>query len=397
MSSRLLGVLSLLVLLFAVAVPLVADAAAPRMVSVAWQDSVTRAPEEREPARDHEGSDFEVGEIEGLPEDEDDMVPDSLWMPDDDAPVGTAVKIPPGSGDASPDEEDRGAPDSTQVHDACAPGDTAVVIGSEGCAAMPDDESFDACFDMDGDGVPEGFTWEWQSGGDWMKIVVYKKIGDQYRKLFSRGVESLGFAPAAWFLRESPQPKGLFMSRAGGSSGYGLYSLDFKRRKFVPVNREFFFTGIEFLDFDGDGQREIFMEGRGHVRRGGLGLGVYRWNGERYGLWWPDWELDKRLWGFPYPVYGRLADVDGDDRPELVVMLDTEKHTAEKWERDDFEGTRELGIWSLGAGGPKLLAKCTLPPATNLWDPALGTITRGCVSIQAPLRPAPSRPSVSLR
>lgn len=227
--------------------------------------------------------------------------------------------------------------------------------------------TFYGVFNLESDGSPEVFIDYWspslRQGEDDVTLLVYKKLRGKYRKYLKLKAQSLGYAPGAWFLKEKPHPKAIFMTRYGGSSGTGLFYLNLKNKSLDLISGGVFLEGQPvFEDLDGDGIAEIFLPGRGRDRTSEMGGAILHWSDEGYKLWWPNWP------SLPYVIYAKLVDLDKDGRKEIVAVLDPTGASPE----DEFHGRtarRELGVWKVENGNPVLSSKTELPNSAYLGEP----------------------------
>jgi len=231
-----------------------------------------------------------------------------------------------------------------------------------------DDSAFYGIFDANGDGEPRLFLDYWPKSGDpdcpkeyrdeshdaevpcgAVALQVYQRTGDTFREEMKLGAPTAGYSPAAWFIRESPLNKALFMTRCQGSGGNCLYYLDFKKRVLETVSEDCLQADPRFEDIDHDGTAEIFLENRGRDRTAVNGAALMRWDNGNYRIWWPNWSA------LPYVMYAELSDVDGDGKKEIVAILDPGNESSQ----------RQLGIWKLDRGEWKLIDKVGLPDADD--------------------------------
>lgn len=231
--------------------------------------------------------------------------------------------------------------------------------------------TFYGAFDLDGNGSPEIFLDYWPPFDDPdsenMVLLVYKKIRGKYQPYLRLKAESIGYAPGAWFIKESPHPKAIFMTRYGGSSGVGLFYLNLKKKSLDLISGPVLIEGSpEFLDIDGDGMAEVFLPGRGRDRTSNPGAAILHWKDEGYGIWWPDWT------GLPNVIYAALADMDGDGKKEIVAVLEPED--SEKFTDGETWMPRELGVWKVATEGPTLVSKTKVPDSKYLAYPTIGRV-----------------------
>ena len=241
---------------------------------------------------------------------------------------------------------------------------------------------FDGIYDLDNSGAPEVFFDYWPSSDDpncpkqdregsdtrcdAIALLVYKKSDGTYREYAKLNAPTQGYSPGAWFLSESPLRKALFQTRCGGSSGDCLFYLDWKNRALDSIaDGLFMIEEPQILDLYGDGHHEIFLTARGYDRTAEQGAALLRWKDDTYRVWWPTWDSP------PYVIYARLVKVDGDDRRDIVAVLDT-------GEQGYKESTlRELGIWKLTDGSWSLADKTKIPDSQAIGSPELADIKPG--------------------
>jgi hypothetical protein len=233
--------------------------------------------------------------------------------------------------------------------------------------------TFYGAFDVDGDGLPEVFLDYWSpldsQDEDNVVLLVYKKLRGKYRQYLKLKAESLGYAPAGWFIKEPPHAKAIFMTRYGGSSGTGLFYLNLRERSLDLISSPMYLEGCpEFLDMDGDGIAEIFLEGRGRDRTSNPGAALLRWKDEGYTMWWPNWT------GTPTVIYATLADVDGDGKKEIVAVLEPEGIDLDEYIQGETAMPRELGVWRVETGGITQISKTKLPDSKHISYPTIGRV-----------------------
>src|SRR5208337_832334 len=145
----------------------------------------------------------------------------------------------------------------TEVRDSLRCGSPATLPGKVVEKLQRDDSAFYGIFDANGDGEPRLFLDYWPKSGDpdcpkeyrdeshdaevpcgAVALQVYQRTGDTFREEMKLGAPTAGYSPAAWFIRESPLNKALFMTRCQGSGGNCLYYLDFKKRVLETVSED---------------------------------------------------------------------------------------------------------------------------------------------------------------
>jgi hypothetical protein len=201
--------------------------------------------------------------------------------------------------------------------------------------ARPDWSFFDGIYDLDDSGSPEIFIDYWpRADSDDVTLLVYKKSGRTYREYMKLSAPTEGYAPGAWFIKDSPLRKAIFMTRCGGSSGDCLFYLDWKNRSLKNISDDLFLIDDPVIeDVDGDGISEIFVTARGYDRTSGQGAALLHWKAGTYRVWWP---ISKP----PYVIYARLVAVGGDDHQEIIAVLDTMGAEGQQESK-----SRELAIW----------------------------------------------------
>jgi hypothetical protein len=233
--------------------------------------------------------------------------------------------------------------------------------------------TFYGVFDVDSDGSPEVFVDYWspihRKGGDNVVLLVYKKILGKYSQYLRLKAPSLGYNPGAWFFTEPPHPKAVFMTRSGGSSGSGLFYLNLKTKSLDLISGPIILEGHpEFLDMNGDGIAEIFLPGRGRDRTSKPGAAILRWNDQGYQMWWPNWT------GTPNVIYATAVDVDGDQKKEVVAVLEPEGLDIDRNGDGKTASLRELAVWKVTTEGMVLLSRSNLPDAKFLSEPTIGRV-----------------------
>jgi hypothetical protein len=231
--------------------------------------------------------------------------------------------------------------------------------------------TFYGAFDIDGDGSPEVFLDYWHPFDnpreETVVLLVYKRIRGKYQQYLKLKAESIGYAPAAWFINESPHPKAIFMTRYGGSSGTGLFYLNMNKKSLDLISSPMFLEAYpKFLDLDGDGVKEIFLHGRGRDRTSNPGGAILRWKDDGYKMWWPDWT------GLPTVIYASVADMDGNGKKEVVAVLEPED--SEKFTDGGTWMPRELGVWKVATEGITLVSKTKIPDSRYLAYPTIGRV-----------------------
>jgi hypothetical protein len=223
--------------------------------------------------------------------------------------------------------------------------------------------------DVDNDGNPEVFLDYWPGLEDHVVLLVYKKKRGTYRLWLHLKAETMGYAPAAWFLNEPPHPKAIFMTRYGGSSGDGLFYLDLNKKSLDLISGNVYLENQPTVeDIDGDGMAEIFLPGRGRDRTGQSSAAVLHWKDEAYQMWWPDWP------SLPYVIYAELVDIDRDGIKEIVAVLEPEEFDDRKYVQLETKMSRKLGVWKLKDDVLAPISIIPLPDSDHISYPTLGGI-----------------------
>jgi len=208
-----------------------------------------------------------------------------------------------------------------------------VKIGSSVIKTEAGEGFFDGIFDLDDSGSPEVFIDYWPSRDDpncparyrdeddpacnGIALLVYKKINGNYRQLATLNAPSEGYSPGAWFIKDSPLPKAIFQTRYGGSSGNGLFYLNWKKRSLELITDDFYmlrspvYEGVEV-----DGNSEIFITARGYDRTADQGAALLHWKDNTYKVWWPTWAAP------PYVMSAQLVTIGKDRTESIVAVLD---------------------------------------------------------------------------
>lgn len=164
------------------------------------------------------------------------------------------------------------------------------------------------------------------------------------------------------------------MTRYGGSGGYGLFYLNWRKRSLELITDEIYLVGDPiFEDLDGDGFVEIFLPGNSTGWRSTWGAAVLRWESNSYKIWWPDWTSQKIMESrprpspinIPYVMYARLVDLEDDGQKEIVAVLDAGGESQ----------LRELGVWKLAKGTFTLADKVALPDWDMIWSEIVNIVT----------------------
>ncbi|HUO04481.1 MAG TPA: hypothetical protein VMU16_04720 [Candidatus Binataceae bacterium] len=229
--------------------------------------------------------------------------------------------------------------------------------------------TFYGIFDLAGDGTLEAFIDYWPDGSDadcpawsdWydeeqprgkddlcdeVTLLVLRRSGRSFNVSMKLHAPTQGYFPGAWFLSELPVRKAIFSTRCGGSSGLCLFYLDFKRGALDEITDDCALVDYPtFMDIDNDGNSEIYLNERGRDRIARRGASILRWAGDKYRIWWPNWQ------SLPYVMSARLLKAKADNLTEIVAILDPKRESAE----------RELGVWKLTGGDWSLVDKTRLP------------------------------------
>lgn len=225
----------------------------------------------------------------------------------------------------------------------------------------------DGVFDLDRCGSPEVFMEYSGEDGELSGVtfLVFKRRSGRYLLDQELGARSEGYAPAAWFLDESPKRRAIFMTRAEGSSGAGLFCLEAGQTDFQEIPA--FLTDYpDFVDLDKDGHAEIcvpYFHGSGddcwslwHLQRG------------EYVRWWPE-----RRKG-PYVTDAKVADLDGHGCGSIVAVLMPRGPQGP----DDpaWNDVRHLAVWRLRDGEWREVAVTRLPDSEDPEYPEVSDVRR---------------------
>ncbi len=231
------------------------------------------------------------------------------------------------------------------------------------------DFQLDGVFDLDRCGSPEVFIeycglYEGSLSG--VTFLVFKRKAGGYVLDLTLGAPSEGYAPAAWFLDESPNRRAFFMTRRDGSSGAALFCLEGRQREFqeIPPNLTDY---PDFVDLDRDGHAEICVP---YFHGSGDGCwSLWRLRQDQYQQWWPDWQEG------PHVTHARVADLDGHGRGSLVAVLmppGPQGPDAPVW-----NDVRYLTVWRLRAGQWRQVTWTRLPDCEDPQYPEVSNVRRG--------------------
>jgi len=193
-------------------------------------------------------------------------------------------------------------------------------------------------FDMDKDGYPEFFRAEFDtiwvfkrkesvkgkipkhhSLPSWFPLpnrhhwLVWAKIG-----------VGEGYCPILTFITEpdQKQPRKVVAWVKNSSSGGFLFVLSPDGRRLIPFNSggwkgfDFWREVMSVEDLDRDGVCEVIARGRSYDRTSPGHIGIYKWDGRTYRLWWTSPRKGE------YVVDAKMCDLDGDGTKEIVAVLD---------------------------------------------------------------------------
>jgi hypothetical protein len=174
-------------------------------------------------------------------------------------------------------------------------------------------------------------------------------------------------------------PKAIFMTRYGGSSGNGLFYLDWKKRALELISDDFYLHREPLIeDLNGDGLSELFITARGYDRTAKQGAALLHWKDNGYQLWWPRWTAP------PYIMYAQPVTMRGSKTPVIVALIDPEARELDDPCGDMESQRRELTVWQLagdswqmtaskeiaGVADPDLM--CAFPELTSVTSSADG-------------------------
>ncbi len=222
-------------------------------------------------------------------------------------------------------------------------------------------------FDMDKDGYPEFFRAEfdtiwvlkrkesikgklnkhqplpsWFSHPDRSQWVVWAKIG-----------VGDGYCPNLTFITEHnpKQPRKVVAWVKNSSSGGFLFVLSPDGRRLIPFdsgkwNGHDFWREIAMVeDLDRDGICEIIAAGRSYDRTSPGRIGIYKWDGRTYRLWWTSPRKGE------YVVDAKICDLDEDGTKEIVAVLDLKGQS----------NLRALAVYKLTSGRYRKSIQIRLP------------------------------------
>jgi hypothetical protein len=235
---------------------------------------------------------------------------------------------------------------------------------------------FDGIFDVDKCGSPEIFFDYWPERDDpncpakyrdksdprcdVIALFVYRKLGDTYRKVATLNAPTMGYSPDAWFINDSPMPKAVFMTRYGGSSGDGLFYLNWKKRALELISDDYYIGGAPLIeDFDGEGHSEIFITARGYDRTAKQGAALLRWKNDGYQLWWPTWTAP------PYIMYAQPVTFRDSKTPVIVAVVDPQSREIDDPRGDMESQRRELTVWQLAGDTWQMIASKEIDGVAN--------------------------------
>ena len=129
--------------------------------------------------------------------------------------------------------------------------------------------------------------------------------------------------------------------------------------KLIPFNsgvwsgHDYWWGVVSAEDLDHDGTCEVVMEGDSHYRKSPGKIGIYKWNGQTYQLWWTSPGKGE------YVVDAKLNDFNGDGIKEIAAVL-------------DVKGQKALTVYRLENGRYRKVAQCWL---TKKDYPTLAAVT----------------------
>jgi hypothetical protein len=243
-------------------------------------------------------------------------------------------------------------------------------------------------FDMDKDGYPEFFRAEFDT------IWVFKRkesvkgkipkhhslpswfpLPNRHRWLVwaKIGVGD-GYCPTLTFITEpdQKQPRKVVAWIKNSSSGGFLFVLSPDGRRLIPFNSggwkglDFWREVMSVEDLDHDGVCEVIARGRSYERTSPGHIGIYKWDGRTYQLWWTSPRKGE------YVVDAKMCDLDGDGTKEIVAVLDL------KGQSD----LRALAVYQLNGRRYQKVAQHRLPNEPALPCPDLAAVVptpQGCV------------------
>jgi hypothetical protein len=121
---------------------------------------------------------------------------------------------------------------------------------------------------------------------------------------------------------DQKQPRKVVAWVKNSSSGGFLFVLSPDGRRLIPFNSggwkglDFWREVMSVEDLDHDGVCEVIARGRSYDRTSPGHIGIYKWDGRTYRLWWTSPRKGE------YVVDANMCDLDGDGTKEIVAVLD---------------------------------------------------------------------------
>ncbi len=220
-------------------------------------------------------------------------------------------------------------------------------------------------FDMDEDGYPEFFRAEFDT--IWVfkrKESVKGKIGKGHslpswfplsnrhqRIVWAKIGVGNGYLPTLTFITEpdQKQPRKVVAWVKNSSSGGFLFVLSPDGRRLIPFNsgrwssHDFWSEVKSVEDLDHDGVCEVISEGQSYDRTSPGHIGIYKWDGRTYRLWWTSPRKGE------YVVDAKICDLDGDGKKEIVAVLDFGNQKSDALAVYRLEGNRYRKVAQVSA------------------------------------------------
>jgi hypothetical protein len=221
-------------------------------------------------------------------------------------------------------------------------------------------------FDIDKDGYPEFLRTEFDTV--WVfkrKESVKGKIArhctppsdfplkDRSQWVVWAKIKVDGYCPDLTFVTEPDpkQPKKVVAWVKESSSGGFLFVLSPDGQRLIPFNsgewsnQDYWSEVVSVEDLDHDGICEIIARGRSYDRTSPGHIGIYKWDGRTYRLWWTSPRKGE------YVLDAEICDLDGDGTKEIVAVLDLK----------GMSNLRALAVYRLEGKRFKKVAQCRLP------------------------------------
>jgi len=220
-------------------------------------------------------------------------------------------------------------------------------------------------FDMDEDGYPEFFRAEFDT--IWVfkrKESVKGKIAERYSLpswfplpnrhqwiVWAKISVHDGYFLTLTFITEpgKKQPRKVVARVKHSSSDSFLFVLSPDGQRLVPFDSGEW-SGYDFWsevksveDLDRDGVCEVIAEGQSYDRTAPGHIGIYKWDGRTYRLWWTSPRKGEHV------VDAKMCDLDGDGKKEIVAVLDFGNQKSDALAVYRLEGNRYRKVAQVSA------------------------------------------------